>query len=422
MLILDPHQKESGKVCQMIKLSKLHKCRRMDVSDCLNCFNGIFGFSQEILDRGYYNGTIFRFPLRAAVTELSDNVYDESKVVDLIKSFEMEAPVTLLFLKSLEKIRLFTRDSTQFRVPPDDQPVFTVSIEGENASEVKEKRRRFLIEIKNLQQNQPLPQTTLSCQFEITIKTSQFKEEGFRNSEATWFVYNMFKGGSMSNHLRQLSLDENLGYSPYVGTAYQLSSDTEFKGHVFCFLPLPLESRSLTGLPLHVNGFFALSQNRRHVKWPTADQITNHSHKDKSIQWNECLISEVLSEVYLKVINNLIQNAIANYNPENLVSMVTRCIPDVTAVDEKWHKLIQPLCTNLLQKAFLFTSNDGGHWIKYGDAVFAELRKTNKSKLSYDAVGDNGNLNIKIYQSNKVVGVSGWSQIYSTNIKDLLKI
>ncbi len=31
----------------------------------------------------------------------------------------------------------------------------------------------------------------------------------------------------------------------------------------FCFLPLP----ALTGLPVHVNGFFELSSNRRDIWW-----------------------------------------------------------------------------------------------------------------------------------------------------------
>lgn len=34
-----------------------------------------------------------------------------------------------------------------------------------------------------------------------------------------------------------------------------------FEGHAFCFLPLPVN----TLLPVHVNGFFELSSNRRVV-------------------------------------------------------------------------------------------------------------------------------------------------------------
>ena len=35
----------------------------------------------------------------------------------------------------------------------------------------------------------------------------------------------------------------------------------EGSGNAFCFLPLPVD----TGLPVHVNGFFELSSNRRDI-------------------------------------------------------------------------------------------------------------------------------------------------------------
>ena len=78
----------------------------------------------------------------------------------------------------------------------------------------------------------------------------------------------------------------------------------EPQGHLFCFLPLPLESKSLTGLPVHVNGFFALSQNRRHLKWPSADQ--DETLTDKSLLWNKGLLQEVLPKAYAELILHVI--------------------------------------------------------------------------------------------------------------------
>ena len=53
-------------------------------------------------------------------------------------------------------------------------------------------------------------------------------------------------------------------------TGNEEEDDDKPGGHVFCFLPLSLEQKSSTGLPVHVNGYFSISQNRRHLKWPTA--------------------------------------------------------------------------------------------------------------------------------------------------------
>ncbi len=45
------------------------------------------------------------------------------------------------------------------------------------------------------------------------------------------------------------------------------------KGKAFCSLPLPFESpAALTGLPVHVNASFGLSDNRRDIKWTGNDQ------------------------------------------------------------------------------------------------------------------------------------------------------
>jgi hypothetical protein len=63
---------------------------------------------------------------------------------------------------------------------------------------------------------------------------------------------------------------------------------------IFCFLPLPLEQGSSTGLSVHVHGYLALEQNRRHVKWPPADQMTS---PDPQCQWNALLVSELLPKV-----------------------------------------------------------------------------------------------------------------------------
>ena len=60
-------------------------------------------------------------------------------------------------------------------------------------------------------------------------------------------------------------------FSVFIVNILEESNDPDKpSGHVFCFLPLPLEQKSSTGLPVHINGYFSISQNRRHLKWPTA--------------------------------------------------------------------------------------------------------------------------------------------------------
>ena len=56
----------------------------------------------------------------------------------------------------------------------------------------------------------------------------------------------------------------DLNLLPWGGVAIKLGENNEARaceGHAFVFLPLPIA----TGLPVHVNGFFELSENRREL-------------------------------------------------------------------------------------------------------------------------------------------------------------
>jgi sacsin len=61
-------------------------------------------------------------------------------------------------------------------------------------------------------------------------------------------------------------------------------------GNAFCFLPLPIE----TGLPVHVNGHFALDQNRSH--------LFGTYKEDVRYIWNKCLLEQVAAYSYASCI------------------------------------------------------------------------------------------------------------------------
>ena len=57
-------------------------------------------------------------------------------------------------------------------------------------------------------------------------------------------------------------------------------------GKAFCFLPLPVS----TGLPVHVNGYFELSSNRRDV-WHGGDMAGEGRRRS---EWNSALLSDAV--------------------------------------------------------------------------------------------------------------------------------
>ena len=72
---------------------------------------------------------------------------------------------------------------------------------------------------------------------------------------------------------------------PKHGIASSINKKSYFKGKIFCFLPLPGES----GLPVHINGQFVLSSNRRSL-W-TGDPESN----DEKKEWNDNLMKAIAS-------------------------------------------------------------------------------------------------------------------------------
>ena len=118
---------------------------------------------------------------------------------------------------------------------------------------------------------------------------------------------------------------KHLTHRPYVGVAVKLNSPPEtFQGQLFCFLPLPPEKPSPTGLPVHVHGFFELSQNRRHLKWPTSEEADTEGPVDDALVWNRLLITEVLPRAYVMLVTQLVNSSEAE-------SPFIRCVHTVTS-------------------------------------------------------------------------------------------
>lgn len=365
LLVIDPHQ-DSSKVCQTMQLRKLHKYKKMKVEDCLETFQGVFGFDQSTLDNGHFKGTIFRFPLRENETELSDNTYDESKVNDLFMSFKDEAPVSLLFLKCLESIELLWEEENTLKSSEIGKFHFSVKIDESTVETVRSARTDMRSKMQGLEDT--LPSTSILNRYDMSVCVT---DDTHVTTTKTWKVMNLFKGeNNMTSHLKKLSCDSSLSYSPYVGVALDMDCPLDLQGHVFCFLPLPLTEKSLSGLPIHINGCFALSQNRRVVKWPTADQIRHHAHTDKSIQWNQSLVKDVLSELYSNFIHELVEESQRQGRLEEYAPIVSRCIPNIENVDEHWQILISPMIDKMRDLPVYFTPNEGGKWILKNQAVF----------------------------------------------------
>ena len=269
-------------------------------------FKGILDCNEEVFANGYYDGTLFRFPLRTTPSDLSNTLYTEEKMDTLFESFEADAHLVLLFLQHLESIELYVREELQ----ASPRRTFQVRVAAKDLELVRSKRKEFLGEIRP---GELMPHS-VAVTYPVTIETikSGTSHETNLVQQYSFLVTNYFCGGKVSSNFKRLMTDKELNFLPIVGVAMPLPNNPEIqtpdiKGHVFCFLPLPVPMRSLTGLPVHINGFFALSQNRHYIKSPNAgkedrERMVWRKLTDKSLLWNNCLIEEATPEAYATLI------------------------------------------------------------------------------------------------------------------------
>ena len=298
--IIDPHEKCFG------ERRTGYSWDIRDDSDIMNTkpdqfapYRGVFDGPEDIFTTGLYKGTLFRFPLRTEPSKLSETLYSAEKINDLFNSFMADAHLVLLFMQHLESIELYAREELE-REP---RRMFQVRISEESLPLVREKRKEFQEAIPS---GQLLPHS-VQVTYPITIETVQYHQgvEAGKYSHS-YLVTNYVCGGDLSSEFQALVVDPSLSYLPKVGVAMALPSSPqdsvpEIQGHLFCVLPLPVQKASLTGLPVHVNGFFALTQNRGQIKFPTAEQ-EGQPLTDKSLKWNQCLLEEAIPRAYATMI------------------------------------------------------------------------------------------------------------------------
>ena len=360
-------------------------------------FIGLFNCQQRDLDHGFYKGSVFRFPLRTKVSNLSDKIYTSERMERLFDGFESDAHLLLLFLKSLERIELYERDS--YQATP--RLAFAVRLSDDCVDYVRHKRLEF---IKRTRDGAWLDES-IHTTYAITIETVKYEKLTPVRKSYKYLVTNYMVGGHTSAIFRKLCNDPELHNSPWVGAAMPLDLQSKVKddddssaaqGHVFCFLPLPLEQKSLTGLPVHLNGFFALEHNRKHVKWPSLYRSSLRDDlMDKRLLWNQCLLREALPRAYVTLLLTAIQRHRDDAASVPLVT-IYGAFPDFAGVDRRWEAMLLPLFTELFKHAVIHTKSSagaGGEWVEPREAVLDTLPDS-QVKAVIMTVLDQGNIRV----------------------------
>uniref|UniRef100_A0A8C9Z3X6 Sacsin/Nov domain-containing protein n=1 Tax=Sander lucioperca TaxID=283035 RepID=A0A8C9Z3X6_SANLU len=367
--MLDPHQTlfgvhESGQCWNL----KTDIKEITELNDQFAPYIGMFGSSEKNIKDGSFPGTLFRFPLRLKPSQLSGNIYNKEKVLELFESFKADADTVLLFLKSVQKISLHVRESDGT-----ERMLFQATA-TENTDDKLERPNA----LKTLGQaidsySNGVPSSTITCvTYQVNIETQD--EMAKETQRMTWLVCNGVGGRGMCAELD--SLADDLKFMPTIGIALPLTliskeekgATSGFSGRAFCFLPLPPGEESETGLPVHVSGFFGLTDNRRSIKWREVDQW-----RDPAALWNELLIITVIPRAYFTLITELIKRVQTKKDQDFPLSPTGTygAWPDPKQVKSRWKAILQPLFHDLLQHQVIYSLSES--WIRVDQAVFSEL-------------------------------------------------
>ncbi|XP_035691251.1 sacsin-like [Branchiostoma floridae] len=284
----------------------------------------------------HYPHTLFRFPLRIAPSDLSDTIYTPTRMRERFAELLVDRDCLLLFLKSIEKVTVKERDD-----PHSKTVVFTAITKSHGN---RNQWARFLDDVSIGKRD------VESCQL-VTIRTENAQGQKMK---AQWLVKN--KVFDLVN-MEEEQLCTRQGVIPWVGVAMKAHEPP--KGRVFCFLPLPSDPENSTGLPVHVQGYFGLSDNRRSVTWESSD------HRDDTTEWNALLLTRLIPKVYAE----LLKAATEHIEESRIMpSLIYDSWPH--QLSPRWQEILSQFAVDAIELSIFHTKASNGQWI-YLSKIYA---------------------------------------------------
>ncbi len=285
----------------------------------LDPYVGLFGFD----GKQNYPGTLFRLPFRSNASELSGTCYTHKTVDELLLAIKQSSFNLLLFLRNVKKITF------QHIGPSQSTPVVLLKICLESIS---------------------LP---IHLQPGVTIRKLSYEGPQVECTTCDWLV------SEVDVHAAQNHCYSASAACP-LGTFGSYAVNGCFSGELFCFLPLS----QMTGLPVHINGNFAVMSNRQGI-W-TSDDAS--SQQNKEVAWNNYLITCVVPKAYHALLMMIKAMAVHNI-------IYSYCFYSLWPQSEKllyqnpWKQML-PQLYSLISSDQLFYSEYRKQWLHQHESKF----------------------------------------------------
>ena len=359
-------------------------------------FNGVFGCDLSLDKDDYsYNGTLFRFPLRtreqAAVSEIRDKCYDDHEMRKLLEMFIEKANTVLLFTQNVFRVGMYflPKSSGQNLQPLLMFQVNKSLAQGgvlrelsfpialpDTSHKLNAEQKKLMVQSNFLQASSKVKRLSKSRR----VKPSEFPESSvvvdvecfLTQLGASFFQKEKPPGRKRESWLivSSMGCGESMEFSesdpsllPSGGVAAKLFSldcntflPTPAKnGTVFCYLPLPIHS----GLPVCINGAFAVDSNRRRLQGKLEDDKTCYGE-----EWNNVLMTDSISTAYLCLLEDLKEIV-----PKDGRYVFHSLWPRAFGVSEECQFITESFYKQITNGAHALFSN-GKKWVDIAQVVF----------------------------------------------------
>ena len=345
--------------------------------DQFQLYNGVFGCNTAQTLRGfYYEGTLFRFPFRTAAqartSDISKTAYGNDRTQAIVSDLCECASTLLIFSQYVKEVEVY-------ELYESSQPDQMRSVLSVNKPAVEAFRQQGINNVEPFikqcskwweqyrEFQMPCTEYPFGCELVTIITTKEPSELNRSNHKCTcdqtWLVVSA-SGTDSSLAIARSPEGRARGFLPCGGAAFVTHTATRqgsrepdvasnLSGELFCFLPLSIP----TGLPVHVNGYFAIMSNRVEI-W----KRTTMRNQPIEVEWNEALMEDALAKAYIMLLE-IMKERINNVQHYEFHSLW----PNNDIVDmQSWEKLVKRVCTVLLhEQSKLFYSD--GKWMSITD-------------------------------------------------------
>lgn len=372
LLILDPN------VTHLKKHIK-HKTNpgiKLDLSQhrLLSYFPGQFAPYERIFDCNFsrqsppepYPGTLIKLPFRneeeAAKSEISTKVFHKHSIINIQQQFAKNSQTHLLFLKNINTLSIQSLSNNASTPPRDNdiETILTVSKTTVSTVQIPDASEQQNVK-KSLMKLDGKCKDIIDCSAINIVKIQTSEKSGVTQNQS-WLLYNCF--GTQQSLKMAFEGQKQATFSlPIGGVAVLLQNDTEtgnlstlksdLVGQAFCFLPLSIH----TGLPVNVNGTFAVTSNRKGL-WETGVKR----------DWNNALLQDPVVTAYITALMALKK---MSENKQLERYCYHKVWPDRTKVSEMFKPLVDAFYLTIAQDGTgseLFS--DGEHWCSLNNAIF----------------------------------------------------